>query len=185
MRCFLIDKSALSLYHNIKEGCAWRVLGIDPGLATVGYGVIDCENGEFTLIDYGAIITPPDLKMPERLDIIFSEMLCLLDSFRPDNIAFEELFFAKNVKTAISVAHARGVLLASAYQYTKELYEYTPLQVKQAIVGYGRADKRQIQLMVKELLKLDHIPRPDDAADACAIAMTHAMSMKLGGTFKI
>ena len=123
-----------------------RILGIDPGLATVGYGVIDYSDGQFALVDYGAIITTPDLKMPERLDVIFNEMLCLLDTFRPDSIAFEELFFAKNVKTAINVAHARGVLLASAYQYTKELYEYTPLQVKQAIVGYGRADKRQIHL---------------------------------------
>ena len=162
-----------------------RILGIDPGIATVGYGVIDYSDGQFALVDYGAIITTPDLKMPERLDVIFNEMLCLLDTFRPDSIAFEELFFAKNVKTAINVAHARGVLLASAYQYTKELYEYTPLQVKQAIVGYGRADKRQIQLMVKQMLGLNHIPRPDDAADACAIAMTHAMSMHTDGTFKI
>ncbi len=160
-----------------------RILGIDPGIATVGYGVIDSEDGSFALIDYGTITTPADLKIPERLDIIYKEMLCLLDTFRPDNIAFEELFFAKNVKTAISVAHARGVLLTAAYQYTKELYEYTPLQVKQAMVGYGRADKRQIQQMVKNMLELDHIPRPDDAADACAIAITHALALKLG--FKI
>ncbi len=162
-----------------------RILGIDPGIATVGYGVIDYIDDELLLVDYGTITTPPDLKMPERLDIIYREMLCLLDSFRPDHIAFEELFFAKNVKTAINVAHARGVLLTSAYQYTKELYEYTPLQVKQAIVGYGRAEKRQIQQMVKTLLHLEDIPRPDDAADACAIAITHAMSMKLTGIFKI
>ena len=162
-----------------------RILGIDPGLATVGYGVIDYNENELKLVDYGTVTTPPDLKLPERLDIIYKEMMCLLDTFRPDNIAFEELFFAKNVKTAINVAHARGVLLSSAYQYTKELYEYTPLQVKQAMVGYGRADKIQIQNMVKNMLGLKHVPRPDDAADACAIAITHAMTLRLSGIFKI
>lgn len=160
-----------------------RILGIDPGIATIGYGVIDVYEGDITLVDYGTITTSGDLKMPERLDIIYKEMLCLLDTVRPDNIAFEELFFAKNVKTAISVAHARGVLLTAAYQYSQELYEYTPLQVKQAMVGYGRADKRQIQQMVKNMLCLESIPRPDDAADACAIAITHALSLKTG--FKI
>ena len=151
-----------------------RILGIDPGIATVGYGVIDYIDDELLLVDYGTITTPPDLKMPERLDIIYREMLCLLDSFRPDHIAFEELFFAKNVKTAISVAHARGVLLTSAYQYTKELYEYTPLQVKQSVVGYGRAEKKQIIEMTKIILGLKETPKPDDTADALAIAVCHA-----------
>lgn len=122
--------------------------------------------------------------MPERLDIIYREMLCLLDSFSPTILRLRSCFLRKR-ENAISVAHARGVLLTSAYQYTKELYEYTPLQVKQAIVGYGRAEKRQIQQMVKTMLHLEDIPRPDDAADACAIAITHAMSMKLTGIFKI
>ena len=154
-----------------------RIIGIDPGLATVGYGVLDCDNYRMHLIDYGIISTPAGLKLAERLDMIYDSMLTLIDRFEPSSIAFEELFFAKNVKTAISVAHARGVLVAAAYKRVKALYEYTPLQVKQAVVGYGRAEKQQVQMMVKTLLGLREIPKPDDAADACAIAICHAQNI--------
>lgn len=161
------------------------LLGIDPGLATVGYGVIDSVGQSMRLLDYGIISTPAGLKLPERLDIIYDSMLCLIDRYSPEAIAFEELFFAKNVRTGIAVAQARGVLLAAAYKRTHELYEYTPLQVKQAVVGYGRAEKAQVQAMVKTILGLKEIPKPDDAADAVAIAICHAQSMAFGKVFKI
>lgn len=161
------------------------VLGIDPGLATVGYGVIESEHRRMSLIDFGAILTPAGMRLSERLDIIYDSMTALIERFSPDAVAFEELFFAKNVKTGIAVAHARGVLLAAAYKKTTELYEYTPLQVKQALVGYGRADKHQIQMMVKNTFRLEEIPRPDDAADAVAIAMTHAQTVGFTGEFRI
>lgn len=161
------------------------ILGIDPGLATIGYGVVQTQGMKMELIDYGTILTPAGLKLPERLDIIYDNMLTLIDRFSPDAIAFEELFFAKNVRTGIAVAHARGVLVAAAYKKTHELYEYTPLQVKQAVVGYGRADKGQVQAMVKAILKLKEIPKPDDAADAVAIAICHAQTMAFTPSFKI
>ena len=160
------------------------ILGIDPGLATVGYGVIEYDGVKITLIDYGTLETPAGLKLPERLDMLFDLMTELIDRFKPEEIAFEELFFAKNVKTGIAVAHARGVLVAAAYKKVKKLFEYTPLQVKQAVVGYGRAEKLQVQTMVKMLLGLNKIPKPDDAADACAIAITHAHSMAYENAFK-
>lgn len=161
------------------------ILGIDPGLATVGYGVITYDKVKMTLVDYGTIETPAGLKLPERLDMIYSSMLVLIDKFSPDAVAFEELFFAKNVKTGIAVAHARGVALLAAYQRLRELYEYTPLQVKQAVVGYGRAEKQQVQAMVKTILGLREIPKPDDAADACALAICHAQSMQFQRAFRI
>lgn len=161
------------------------ILGIDPGLATVGYGVIDYKNSRYTLIDYGTILTPAGMQLSERLDIIYDGMIHLIDRFQPEAVAFEELFFAKNVKTGIAVAHARGVLMAAAYKRTHELYEYTPLQVKQAVVGYGRADKLQIQAMVKMQLNLDSVPKPDDAADAVAVAMCHAQSSNFKRSFRV
>ena len=161
------------------------ILGIDPGLATVGYGALESEHRKMKLLDFGIISTPAKMLLSERLDIIYDSMITLLDRFQPDAIAFEELFFAKNVKTGIAVAHARGVLMTAAYKRTKELYEYTPLQVKQAVVGYGRAEKIQIQLMVKNTFGLKEIPRPDDAADAVAIAMCHAQSAGFAQDFKI
>ena len=160
------------------------ILGIDPGLATVGYGVIEYDGIKIKLIDYGTLETPAGLQLPERLDMLYDLMTELIDRFEPEAIAFEELFFAKNVKTGIAVAHARGVLVAAAYKKTKKLYEYTPLQVKQAVVGSGRAEKAQVQAMVKMLLNIDRIPKPDDAADACAIAITHAHSMACETAFK-
>ena len=160
------------------------ILGIDPGLATVGYGVIEYDGNKMALIDYGTIETPAGMKLPERLDIIYDSMTALIDRFQPEDIAFEELFFAKNVKTGIAVAHARGVLVAAAYKRVKNLYEYTPLQVKQAVTGFGRAEKLQVQSMVKTILGLKDIPKPDDAADACAIAVTHAQSAAFVRAFK-
>lgn len=150
------------------------ILGIDPGLATLGWGVIESERGKQRLIEYGCILTTPQQRFPERLKQISIDMHTLLTRFSPDEIAFEELFFAKNVTTALTVGAARGVGIAVCAEYTDQLYEYTPMQVKQAVVGYGRADKKQVQQMVKMLLHMEDIARPDDAADAIAIALTHA-----------
>lgn len=150
------------------------VLGIDPGLATLGWGVIDAACGRQKLLAYGCILTTPEQTFPDRLLAIQTETGELLSRFHPDEIAFEELFFARNVTTALTVGAARGVCVAVCAAYTGKLYEYTPMQVKQAIVGYGKAEKRQIQEMVKLLLRMEAIARPDDAADALAIALTHA-----------
>ncbi|MCE5343729.1 MAG: crossover junction endodeoxyribonuclease RuvC [Eubacteriales bacterium] len=150
------------------------VLGIDPGLATLGWGVIEAGGGRQKLIDYGCIITTPDHTLPERLLTIQTDMAALVERFKPEAIAFEELFFSRNVTTALIVGAARGVSVAVCAAFTGELYEYTPMQIKQAMVGYGRAEKRQVQEMVKILLHMDEIARPDDAADALAIALTHA-----------
>lgn len=151
-----------------------RILGIDPGLATLGWGVIEAEAGRQRLVEYGCILTTPQQRLPDRLKQIGEDMRDLLTLYKPDEIAFEELFFAKNVTTAFTVGAARGVSIAACAAYTDRLFEYTPMQVKQAIVGYGKAEKQQIQQMVKLLLKMDHIAKPDDAADAIAIALTHA-----------
>lgn len=150
------------------------ILGIDPGLATLGWGVIDAARGRQRLIDYGCILTTPRQRFPERLRQIGEDMRGLLTRFQPEEIAFEELFFAKNVTTALTVGAARGVSVAVCAAYTDRLYEYTPMQVKQAVAGYGGAEKRQVQQMVKMLLHMEEIARPDDAADAIAIALTHA-----------
>lgn len=150
------------------------VLGIDPGLATLGWGVVEAERGAQKLIEYGCIITTPKQRLPERLRQIGEEMRALINRFKPQEIAFEELFFAKNVTTAFTVGAARGVSIAVCAEYTDRLYEYTPMQVKQAVAGYGGAEKRQVQQMVKLLLHMDHIVTPDDAADALAIAITHS-----------
>ena len=158
------------------------VLGIDPGLATVGYGVISCdEKVKLKLIDYGTILTDAKEQFPIRLKQINHGIIQLIDLYRPDSIAFEELFFNKNVTTAINVAQARGAALVAASERTEQLYEYTPLQIKQAVVGYGRADKNQVQMMVKTILSLKDIPKPDDAADAVAVAICHAHSAHTAG----
>ena len=150
------------------------VLGIDPGLATLCWGVIEAGQGRQRLIEYGCILTTPRQRFPDRLKQISEDMKTLLQRFQPDEIAFEELFFAKNVTTAFTVGAARGVSIAACAEYTDKLYEYTPMQVKQAVVGYGGAEKQQVQQMVKLLLHMEEIARPDDAADAIAIALTHA-----------
>ena len=151
-----------------------RVLGIDPGLATMGWGVIETNGYKERLVQYGAVITTPKDRFPTRLACIQSGVRGLLDTFRPDEIAFEELFFSKNITTGIQVAGARGVALAACQDYTDKLFEYTPMQIKQAVVGYGGADKHQVQMMVRMLLGIKEVPRPDDAADAVACAITHA-----------
>ncbi len=162
------------------------ILGFDPGLATLGYGVISKdERGKVQMLDYGIISTPKDENLAVRLAMLEKGIKQVIDKFKPDEIAVEELFFAKNVKTGIAVAHARGVLLLTATKECGKLFEYTPLQIKQALTGYGRAEKNQIQQMVKSTLKLKAIPRPDDAADALAVALCHAQTAKLGALFSI
>lgn len=161
------------------------ILGIDPGLATVGYGVIESERGNFKALDFGVIETPKHETTPVRLAMIAECMEKLIDRYKPEEIALEELFFTKNITTGISVAEARGVILLIAIRKCGRLFEYTPPQIKQAITGYGNADKKQMQQMVKLLLRLETIPRPDDAADALAVALTHAQTNKLSGSFSI
>ena len=163
------------------------ILGIDPGLATIGYGVIKKENQDITLIDYGIISTPANMPLPQRLSVIYNDMKEIINLHKPDSIAYEELFFYKNVTTAIDVGQARGVCVIAGDNFvgSENLYEYTPMQVKQAVCGYGHADKTQIQQMVKVLMNLKDIPKPDDAADALAIAICHAQSIRLGEEFKI
>ena len=160
------------------------ILGIDPGIAIVGYGVIGYNGFSMKLIDYGAIYTPAKMWVPERLDILFESMGKLMERFTPDEVAFEELFFYNNAKTAIDVAQARGVCVMAAYRQNRKIFEYTPLQVKQAVTGYGRAEKRQVQLMVKTILNLPDIPKPDDAADAVAVAICHAQTINYRNTRK-
>jgi crossover junction endodeoxyribonuclease RuvC len=151
-----------------------KIIGIDPGTATTGFGVIEAASGRMRFIDAGVITTPPTDAMPDRLATIYRELTGLVAEHRPQAAAVEQLFFATNVTTAISVGQARGVILLVLAQAGLNAAEYTPMQVKQAVSGYGGAKKPQVQEMVKNLLKLPAIPRPDDAADALAIAITHA-----------
>ncbi|MFH0853999.1 MAG: crossover junction endodeoxyribonuclease RuvC [bacterium] len=149
------------------------ILGIDPGFAITGYGIIEkIGKREMRMIDYGCIATDKDMSFSERLKIIYAELNIIIKKCEPDLIAVEELFFCKNVKTALMVGHARGVVLLTAMQAGISLKELTPLQVKQGITGYGKADKKQIQKMVQVILKLKEMPKPDDAADALAVAIT-------------
>ena len=152
------------------------VLGIDPGYALMGWGVVEVEGSRMKLINYGCIETKAGVPMQNRLRTLQLGVLDLLNIYHPDDVAFEELFFARNVTTALMVGAARGAAIIAAAEYTQNLYEYTPMQIKQAITGYGKADKKQIQQMVKLLLKLDEIPKPDDAADAIACAITHCQA---------
>lgn len=153
-----------------------RILGIDPGIAIVGFGVLDCDKGKQTMVQYGAINTEAGLPLATRLVQIQTDLEQLIMQFRPDEIAIEELFFSKNITTGIAVAHGRGIILYTAEKLGVPIYEYTPMQVKQAVVGYGLAEKRQVMDMVKRILKLKAVPKPDDAADALAIALCHARS---------
>ena len=161
------------------------ILGIDPGLATLGYGVIEAEGQNRRLIQFGTLTTPAGQPMPQRLRAIFQGMNQLMDIYQPDDVAFEELFFSKNITTGMAVSAARGVALVAVVQRTDNLYEYTPMQIKQAVTGYGGADKHQVQQMVRMLLNMREIARPDDAADALAVALTHANSMHMKKMFKI
>lgn len=154
-----------------------RVIGIDPGTAIVGYGIIDFEKNKYSSVHYGTIITPKDLNMENRLLIIHEELGKLLDKYKPEYLAIEDLFYFKNNKTVISVAQARGIILLTAIQRNISISSYTPLQVKIGITGYGKAEKKQIQLMTQKFLNLAEIPKPDDAADGLAIAITHINSL--------
>ena len=151
-----------------------RILGIDPGLATVGWAVIDSNRGKLAPVAYGAILTPAHTKIEARLLMIKSDLEAIISKYTPDEMAIEELFFNTNVTTGIAVAEARGVILCTAHAEGIKISEYTPLQVKQAVVGYGRAEKQQVIAMVTTILKLKSPPKPDDTADAVAIAICHA-----------
>ena len=151
-----------------------RILGIDPGYGIVGYGVIDYDNYTQKVVDYGTISTPKEETLPNRLFIIYKMLNRIIDTYKPDVVAVEELFYFKNQKTIIPVAEARGVIILTCKLLNIDIYEYTPLQIKQALTGIGRAEKAQVQFMVKTLLNLEKIPKPDDAADALAVAICHS-----------
>lgn len=157
------------------------ILGIDPGYAIVGFGVLEKTNFGVKVIDYGVITTPKEDSMPVRLNTIYDSLIKIIDKYKPDCMALEELFFQNNQKTAINVAQARGVTVLAGYQKIGKLYEYTPLQIKQALTGQGRAEKKQVQFMVKAILGLKEIPKPDDAADALAAALTHSQTNQILG----
>ncbi len=152
------------------------ILGIDPGYATTGFGLLAAERGKYTLLQYGTITTPTGLTFPQRLNMLFEDMNELLKATKPEAVAVEELFWGHNITTGIGVSHGRGVILLAIERVGVPLFEYTPMQVKQAVVGYGKAEKHQVMDMTRRFLKMDRLPRPDDAADAIAIALCHARS---------
>ena len=154
-----------------------RILGIDPGYAIVGYGILDYSANRFEVVGFGAITTAADMSFTKRLEVIYNDMCRILDLYKPDEMGIEKLFFNTNQKTGIDVAQARGVTILPAIQRNIPIYEYTPLQVKSSIVGYGRAEKKQVQEMTKSILRLKEVPKPDDTADAVAIAITHGYSI--------
>lgn len=154
-----------------------RILGIDPGTAIVGYSIVDYKENKINLIKYGCVFTDKNLPMEDRLLQIFNELEEIIDLYAPQFMAIEELFFFKNNKTIISVGQARGVIILAGKKNNLQIESYTPLQVKMGITGYGKANKKQVQLMVQKILKLDEIPKPDDAADAIAVAITHINSL--------
>lgn len=150
-----------------------RILGLDPGTATTGYGIIDEQEGQLRAVTYGVIVTGADLPAAQRLQLIYRELSQLLEVYRPDTAAIEELFFGRNITTALAVGQARGVLLLALADANLPIAEYSPPQIKDAVTGYGKADKKQIQMMVCNLLELAEPPRPDDAADGLAVALAH------------
>jgi crossover junction endodeoxyribonuclease RuvC len=156
------------------------IMGIDPGFAITGFGVVKYEGNKFSVLDYGAVTTEASMKLSQRLLILHNELEALIEKYKPDAISIEELFFNKNIKTALTVGHGRGVAVLAAAKSGVEIYEYTPLQVKQSVVGYGRAEKSQIQQMVKAILNLSAVPKPDDVADALAVAICHGNSHRMG-----
>lgn len=165
-----------NIFNYLVEERLMRILGIDPGVAIVGFGLIESDRGQQRMLQYGAITTQAGLPLATRLVQIGNDLEQLITQFKPDEIAIEELFFSKNITTGIAVAHGRGVILYTAEKMQIPIYEYTPMQVKQAVVGYGLAEKKQVMDMTRRLLKLKSVPRPDDAADALAIAICHARS---------
>ncbi len=162
------------------------LLGIDPGLATLGYGVVEKdERGTFHALACGVVTTPKEEGLPARLAMLEEGVNEILQKYRPDEVAMEELFFSKNITTGIAVAHARGVAMLACVKACGRLYEYTPMQVKQALTGYGKADKKQMQTVVASLLRLPELPKPDDAADALAIALCHGFSGRFGELYAV
>jgi crossover junction endodeoxyribonuclease RuvC len=160
------------------------VLGVDPGTAITGYGLVWGEGDSLRLVDYGTITTPSDNPLPQRLQEIYCQLTALIQERQPAAAAVEKLFFSRNVRTALSVGQARGVVLLAMANAEITVHEYTPLEIKQAVVGYGRATKEQVQEMVKVLLGLDSVPQPDDAADAIAVAICHIHSARMKGLVK-
>ena len=156
------------------KGKTMRILGIDPGYAILGWGVLDLKGNHFSVVDYGAITTDAKMEMPYRLQHLYTELCAVIAKYQPDAASIEELFFNSNAKTAIMVGQARGVAVLACVNGGLDINEYTPLQIKQALVGYGRADKKQVQAMVKAILNLKEVPKPDDTADALALAVCHA-----------
>ena len=152
------------------------ISGIDPGYAIVGYGVIDYRNNHFRVIDFGAILTDAGTPFNERLEIIYDRLVSIISLHSPDAMSIEKVFYNSNAKTVIDVSQARGVIMLAAQKSRLPVFEYTPLQVKQSVVGYGRADKKQVQEMTKRILSLEKVPKPDDTADALAMAICHAHS---------
>jgi crossover junction endodeoxyribonuclease RuvC len=161
-----------------------KILGIDPGIATTGYGVIQQSGHQHQALAYGAIITKPHIPLPQRLHELHSNLCSIITKHRPQAMAVEELFFNNNAKTALIVGQARGVILLAGEQFQIPVTSYTPLQIKMAVCGYGRADKKQVQQMIKTLLNLSQIPKPDDVADALATAVCHSHSYKLKSLVK-
>jgi crossover junction endodeoxyribonuclease RuvC len=160
------------------------IAGIDPGTATTGYGVLDLQKDKLTVIDYGIIATRASSPLSQRLEIIYDQVSKIFSTYLPIQVAIEQLFFNTNTTTALSVGQARGIILLAAQQLKAEVFEYTPLQVKQAVVGYGRARKEQIQHMVKTILRMSKSPKPDDAADALAVAICHHQHNRLASRIK-
>lgn len=161
------------------------ILGIDPGIAIMGYGVLEVNGNRYKVLENGVVTTSSKTKTPERLKILYDNLNDIIKQYKPDEFAIEELFFNQNVKTAITVGHARGVQVLCAQVNNLPIYEYTPLQIKQAITGFGRANKKQMQEAVTTLLNLSEIPKPDDAADALAVSLTHAFSQRFKEQFRM
>lgn len=156
-----------------------RIIGIDPGTGRLGFGVIDVAKGVYTLVDAGVVTTPAHTPLDERLEDIYDSLTEVIEATKPEAMSIEKLFFARNVTTAISVSHARGVAMLAGRKARLSIAEYTPLQIKQTITGYGKADKKQVQEMVRLHLKLKEVPKPDDAADALAAAITHSLMSRV------
>lgn len=161
-----------------------KILGIDPGYAILGYGVVEMIGNKFKVLDYGAVTTDTTMDMPDRLKHIYYSLMEIIDATNPDEAAIEELFFNTNSKTAIKVGQARGVAILACANSGLNIEEYTPLQIKQALTGYGRADKKQVQTMIKTILNLKEVPKPDDTADALAAAVCHGHSAGANNTIK-
>lgn len=161
------------------------ILGIDPGYAIVGWGVLEYQNSRFTIKGYGAITTPAGMDFPKRLQMIYEDMNTILEKYQPNVLSIEKLFFTNNKTTGIDVAQARGIVLLTAAMRGMEVNEYTPMQVKQAVVGYGKAEKKQVMEMTRMLLRLPSVPKPDDTADALALAICHAHCAGSGLNYKL